>query len=104
MTYDASPVKNRQIIKIQALRWQYGKKPGNRPLRRQCSQKSLKPGNQFKTLRPVITLRPKHGYSATKYDASAAKTQKTLRRQFGHSYEVKKVRNTSSRSQDRDAD
>jgi len=48
----------------------------------------------LKTLRPVITLRPKHGYSATKYDANAVKSPKTLRRQSGRSYDQKKVRNT----------
>jgi hypothetical protein len=32
----------------------------------------------LKAHRPVITLRPKHGYSATKYDASAVKSPKTL--------------------------
>jgi len=34
-----------------------------------------------------------HGYSATKYDASVVKPPKNLRRQFGHSYYQKKVRN-----------
>jgi hypothetical protein len=51
------------------------------------------PGNHFKTRRPVVTLRPKHGYSATKYDPSAVKPSKILRRQFGRSYDQKKVRN-----------
>ncbi len=45
--------------------------------------------------RTVIALRPFHGYSVTKHEASAAKTQKTLRRQFGHSYDQKKVCNIS---------
>ena len=51
----------------------------------------------LKTLRPVITLRPKHGYSATKYDAKAVKSPKTLRRQSGRSYDQKKVRNSGKR-------
>ena len=93
MVYNASPVKNRQIIKIQALRWQCGKRPQSRRLRRQCGQKPPKPGHHFKTPRPVITLRPKHGYSATKYDASVAKLPKIVRRQFDRSYDQKKVRN-----------
>jgi len=38
-------------------------------------------------------IKTKHGYWATKYDASAVKSQKILRRQFGRSYDVKKVRN-----------
>jgi hypothetical protein len=29
-----------------------------------------------KTLRPVVTLRPEHGYSATKYDANPVKSPK----------------------------
>ena len=53
------------------------------------------PGHRCNTPRPVITLRPKHGYSATKYDASVATLPKIVRRQFGGSYDQKKVRNTS---------
>jgi hypothetical protein len=47
----------------------------------------------LKTLRPVITLRSKHGYSATKYEASPVESPKTLQRQSGRSYGQKKVRN-----------
>jgi hypothetical protein len=47
----------------------------------------------LKTLRPVITLRSERGYLATKYDAIAVKSPNTLRRQFGRSYDQKKVRN-----------
>jgi len=47
----------------------------------------------MKTPSPVVALRSKRGYSATKCDASMAKAQKILRRQFGHSYDQKKVRN-----------
>jgi hypothetical protein len=54
------------------------------------------PGNHFKMLRPVVTLRPKHGNSATKYDPSSVKPSKILRRQFGRSYDQKKVRNTDT--------
>jgi len=42
----------------------------------------------------VATLRPKHGYSATNYDASPAKHPESSRRQFWEKYDVKKVRNT----------
>ena len=78
-----------------ALTMAVWKVPGSRRLRRQCGHKSPKPGNQFKTLRPVKTLRSKHGYWATNYDASVVKSPKTLRRQFGRSYDQKKVRNSS---------
>jgi hypothetical protein len=37
--------------------------------------------------------RSKRGYWATKYDASVVKSPKTVRRQFGRSYDQKKVRN-----------
>jgi hypothetical protein len=68
----------------------------DRRLRPQRSQEALKPGNQSKTPNQVVALRsrPKHGYSATKYDAWVVKSPKTLRRQFRHSYDVKKVRNS----------
>jgi hypothetical protein len=42
-------------------------------------------------------VRSKHGYSATKYDASVVGSPKTLRHQFGEKYDAKKVRNTSSK-------
>jgi len=47
-----------------------------------------------KTTDLVTTVRAERGYSATNYDASAVKLQKTLRRQFGQKYDEKKVRNT----------
>ena len=46
-----------------------------------------------KTTDLVTTVRAERGYSATNYDASAVKLQKTLRRQFGQKYDEKKVRN-----------
>jgi hypothetical protein len=49
---------------------------------------------KLKTTYPVVALRPERGYSATKYDANMANPPKTLRRQFGQKYDVKKVRNT----------
>ena len=83
MAYDASPVKTRQLIKIQASRWQCGNPPQLARLRRQCGQKSPTPSNHFKTLRSGVNLRPKHGYLATNYDASAVNSPKIFRRQFG---------------------
>jgi hypothetical protein len=53
-----------------------------------------KPWKNLKTSRRVTTLRPERSYSATKYDASPAKTPKIVRRQFGRSYDQKKVRNS----------
>ncbi len=51
----------------------------------------------LKTARLVITLRSERGYSATNYDHSVAGTPKTLRRQIGRFYDVKKVRNNLCR-------
>jgi hypothetical protein len=42
-------------------------------------------------------MRSKHGYSATKYEASPAKTPETWRHQFGLSYDVKKIRNKNAK-------
>jgi hypothetical protein len=42
----------------------------------------------------IITLRQERGYSATNYDGSAVKRQKTLRCQSGKFYDAKKVRNS----------
>ncbi len=62
------------------MRCQRGKTPSaGRGLRRRADR--------------VTTLRPERGYSDKNYDASAAKRPKPLRRQFGSSYAVKKVRN-----------
>jgi hypothetical protein len=41
----------------------------------------------------AITIRPQRGNLAAKYDANAATRQETLRGQFGHFYDAKKVRN-----------
>jgi hypothetical protein len=46
-------------------------------------------------LKPVVTLRPVWGNSATKHDRSPAKLEKTLRRQFGSFYDQKKIGNIS---------
>lgn len=43
----------------------------------------------------VTTLRPECGYSATRYDSSADRTPKILRRRFGCFCDVKKIRNTN---------
>jgi hypothetical protein len=99
------------VAKADGLRRQSGQKPPdhqNRSLTMPAWKAARKPPfttavrsripetrQPLKTLRPVITLRSKHGYSVTKYDASAAKSPKILRRQFGRSYDQKKVRNTS---------
>ena len=44
----------------------------------------------------VATVRSERGYLDTKYDASPAKRQKSLRCQFGEKYDVKEVRNNWS--------
>ena len=58
--------------------------------------KNPQPPENLKTANPVVLVRSKRGYSATKYDASAGKLPKTLRRQFSQKYDAKKVRNTFS--------
>jgi hypothetical protein len=70
--------------------WKGAQKP---PLTTAAWSKIPKTGSDFETLHPVATLRPKHGYSATKHHPSAVKPSKILRRQFGRSYDQKKVRN-----------
>jgi hypothetical protein len=60
-----------------------------------CCRPSFRSSSAAKATR-VITLRQERGYSATNYDRSAAKRPKTLRRQFGNFYDVKKVRNTEA--------
>jgi len=52
------------------------------------------PLENLKTTDPVVAVRSERGFSATNYDASVANPKKTLRRQFGQKYDVKKVRNT----------
>lgn len=49
----------------------------------------------METAHAITTRRPDLGYSAAKYDESMGETPKTLRRQFGRFYDVKKARNTS---------
>jgi hypothetical protein len=95
MAYDASPVKGRQTIKTRPYTmptWKETRKP---PFTAAVRSTIRKHSNHSKTPNRVVTLRPKHGYLATKYDASAVKSQKILRRQFGRSYDQKKVRNNS---------
>jgi hypothetical protein len=71
--------------------WKEARKPSLTTALRSEILKPLTP--TLKMLLPVITLQPKRGYSATKYDANAVKSPKTLLRQSGRSYDQKKVRN-----------
>ena len=77
------PALRRQCSPTQdwgSLRCQCGKTPSaGRGLRRRADG--------------VTTLRWEHGYSAKNYAASAASRPKSLRCQFGSSYDVKKARN-----------
>jgi len=52
------------------------------------------PRKTCKSTSRVATVRSEHGYWATKYDATPVRRSKTLRRQFGQKYDVKKVRNS----------
>jgi len=53
----------------------------------------LRPLKIPKSACQVVSVRPERGYSATNYDGSPANPSKSLRRQFGQKYDVKKVRN-----------
>jgi hypothetical protein len=77
MAYDASPVKNRQTIKIPPLRCQYGDTPEIGHLRRQCGQKSSNPAN-LKNGRPHHNLTTKAWLFGYKYYDSAVKSPKNL--------------------------
>jgi hypothetical protein len=53
------------------------------------------PKTHFYLVHPVLeAVLTREGYSATKHDESVAKIPNPMRRQFGHSYDVKKVRNS----------
>ena len=45
------------------------------------------------TTHTVVALRSERGHWATEYDASVGPFPETLRRQVGHSYDAKNVRN-----------
>jgi len=70
--------------------WKDARKPA---LTTAVQSKPRNPATIIKTPSRVVALRSKHGYSVTKHDASVAKSQKTLRRQFGRNYDQRKVRN-----------
>jgi hypothetical protein len=53
----------------------------------------------LKKANTVATVRSERGYSATNYDASPAKLQKTLPRQIGQKYDAKKIRNNLAQKQ-----
>jgi hypothetical protein len=59
MAYDASPVHYDAKVERGQKAVAYDGSAVRNPQTRQT----------LKTLRPVATLRPKHGYSATKYDS-----------------------------------
>lgn len=59
-----------------------------------CSLHRLPPIPNPNPANPVAGLRCQPGNWATKYDASAAMWQKTLRRYFGHLYDINLARNT----------
>ena len=66
----------------------YDASVAKRPLHRLPPIPNPNPAN------PVVALRYERGNLATKYDASAAIWPKTLRRHFGHSYDVNLARNS----------
>src|SRR5208282_6198109 len=90
--YDASAVKIPGKVEKPVLRSQCGNLRVNALLRCLCGEKY---GCSLKTKKMtarVTTVRPERGYSAANYGASVVRVQKTLRRQIGQKYDVKKVR------------
>jgi hypothetical protein len=67
----------------------YDGSAAKRGVRCQCGKSQI----ALKIACLVVPLRLERGYPATNYGASPANNQKTLRRQFGRFYDVKKVRN-----------
>ena len=86
--------KSGRSIKKPALRRQFGNAARKPPVTMPVQCKIPMPMENLKTTDLVVAVRPERGYSATNYDASVANPKKTLRRQFGQKYDVKKVRNT----------
>ena len=81
---------------VVVLRRQSGQKARSKSKKRFYDASAVKnpePLAKYKTAKCVVTVRPERGYSATNYDGSPAQPQKALRRQTGHFYDVKKVRN-----------
>ena len=89
--YDASVVIGRKAIPCDAS---VASPRQTRRLRWQRGETSRLPVPNHQTARRVTAVRPERGYSATNYEATAVNPPKTLRRQFGRSYDVKKVRNS----------
>ena len=53
---------------------------------------------QFGPPNPIVCIRSKRGYSATKYDVSSANLPKSLQPQFSQKYDQKKMRNKDAKT------